>query len=175
MGLTNRERVLTALRHKEPDRVPIDFGGTRVSSIMAVTHAKLRKHMGLDHGRIRVDGPAQIVIEMEEDIRAAFDIDVRFVAHEPRQWREGHLVDGTPAELPAKFLPQPLEDGSEIIKDADGNAYMMKPAGGHWFDTVYPPLGNATHINEIDDKIEIIENFDTPYYHDMPYEDLAKF
>ena len=34
--MTSRERVLTALNHEEPDRVPIDLGGTVVSSIAKV-------------------------------------------------------------------------------------------------------------------------------------------
>lgn len=29
-----RERVLTALNHQEPDRIPIDLGATIVSSIV---------------------------------------------------------------------------------------------------------------------------------------------
>jgi uroporphyrinogen decarboxylase len=172
--MNHRERVLTTLRHQEPDRIPIDFGGTRVSSIMAVTYVKVRKQLGLGPGRIRVDGPAQIVIEMEEDVRQKFGADVLFIAHEPLHWRKGQLVDGTPVELPAGFLPKRLEDGSDVILDSDGNISMKRPAAGHWFDTVYPPLAAATQIHEIDAKIKTIENFDTPDYHDKPYEDLAK-
>ena len=171
--MNHRERVLTALQHKEPDRIPIDFGGTRVSSIMAVTYAKLRRHMGMDQGRIRVDGPAQIVIEMEEDIRKTFGGDVVFIAHEPLQWRQGRLVDGTPAEMPARFLPRLREDGSEVISGDDGNISLMRPSDGHWFDIVYPPLAAVTRVDEIEARLDIIENFDTPEYHDKPYPDLA--
>ena len=32
--MTSRERVLCALEHKEPDRVPISFGGTSTTSII---------------------------------------------------------------------------------------------------------------------------------------------
>ena len=32
--MTHRERVLTALSHRERDRVPIDLGATRDSSIV---------------------------------------------------------------------------------------------------------------------------------------------
>ena len=34
---TSRERVLESLNHKEPDRIPIDLGGTVMSGIMAET------------------------------------------------------------------------------------------------------------------------------------------
>jgi uroporphyrinogen decarboxylase len=141
---------------------------------MAVAYAKLRKHLGLNPGRIRVDGPAQIVIEMEEDIRKLFGSDVVFIAHEPQQWRKAHLVDGTPIEIPSRFLPKRLEDGSEVILDSKGNISLKRPAGGHWFDTVIPPLANATSPRDIETHIDTIEKFDTPDYHDKNYEQLAK-
>ena len=31
--MNSRERLLTALAHKEPDRIPFDLGGTLVSGI----------------------------------------------------------------------------------------------------------------------------------------------
>jgi uroporphyrinogen decarboxylase len=31
--MNSRERVITALNHEEPDRVPIDLGGTGISTI----------------------------------------------------------------------------------------------------------------------------------------------
>jgi len=33
-GMTSRERVLAALSHRQPDRVPLDLGGTRNSSMV---------------------------------------------------------------------------------------------------------------------------------------------
>ncbi len=33
MGMSSRQRVLVTINHKEPDRVPIDLGGTRNSTI----------------------------------------------------------------------------------------------------------------------------------------------
>ena len=43
--MNHRQRILTALRHQEPDRVPIDFGGTVDTTIQAVAYKKLRKHL----------------------------------------------------------------------------------------------------------------------------------
>jgi len=39
--MTPRERILTALEHRQPDRVPIDFGGHHSSGISAIAYAKL--------------------------------------------------------------------------------------------------------------------------------------
>ena len=42
-----RERVLTAIDHREPDRVPLDFGGTGVSSASEEMQLKIRQVLGL--------------------------------------------------------------------------------------------------------------------------------
>ena len=57
--MTSRERVLAAIRHQEPDRVPIDLGATAVSGIMAVYCNKLKTHLGIDEGQVRVYEPVQ--------------------------------------------------------------------------------------------------------------------
>lgn len=40
--MNSRERVLTALNHKEPEMVAIDFGGSKISGIMAVAITNLK-------------------------------------------------------------------------------------------------------------------------------------
>jgi hypothetical protein len=42
--MNHRQRVLTALQHQEPDRVPLDLGGTADSTVVAVAYRKLRAH-----------------------------------------------------------------------------------------------------------------------------------
>ena len=45
--MTSRERVVTALSHREPDRVPIDQGAMRSSGLMAIAYNRLKRHLGL--------------------------------------------------------------------------------------------------------------------------------
>ena len=45
--MNSRERVLLALNHREPDRVPIDFAGTGVSGICSQAYDDLRSCLGL--------------------------------------------------------------------------------------------------------------------------------
>jgi hypothetical protein len=40
--MTSRERVLRAINHQEPDRVPLDLGATRQSGISASAYHKLK-------------------------------------------------------------------------------------------------------------------------------------
>jgi uroporphyrinogen decarboxylase len=46
--MTHRERILTALGHRAPDRVPVDFGGTGTTTITAGAYRRLCAHLGLD-------------------------------------------------------------------------------------------------------------------------------
>ena len=43
--MTSRERVMAAVNHQVPDRVPVDLGGHRSSGIMAIAYSKLKKHL----------------------------------------------------------------------------------------------------------------------------------
>lgn len=44
--MTSRERVLTALNHEEPDRVPLFLGTSGVVSMLGSGYARLRRHLG---------------------------------------------------------------------------------------------------------------------------------
>ena len=44
---TSRERALESIEHREPDRVPVDLGGTVMSGIMAHALDRLRKYLKL--------------------------------------------------------------------------------------------------------------------------------
>ena len=72
--MNHRDRVLTALHHREPDRVPIDLGGTTDSTIMAVGYPALRKHLGLEPSITRVSDVCQHTALIQEDVRQALEL-----------------------------------------------------------------------------------------------------
>jgi len=45
--MTSRERIVRALNHEEPDRVPVDIGGGSSTSIVAEGYEKLKDHLGV--------------------------------------------------------------------------------------------------------------------------------
>ena len=45
--MTSRERVLAAINHQQPDRVPIDFGATGQTGISVCALYRLREYLGL--------------------------------------------------------------------------------------------------------------------------------
>ena len=48
--MTSRERILAAIEHRQPDKVPIDMGATPSSGISAIAYGNLKKHLGLAQG-----------------------------------------------------------------------------------------------------------------------------
>ncbi len=43
--MNSRERVQVALSHNEPDQVPLDMGGTTVTSVTQVAYVNLRAYL----------------------------------------------------------------------------------------------------------------------------------
>ena len=74
--MNSQERVLAALCHKEPDRVPIDFGGHRSSGIMAIAYAKLKQALGITSGDIYVYDIVQQLAIVEQEVLDALGVDV---------------------------------------------------------------------------------------------------
>ena len=46
--ISSRERVLQALNHKEPDRIPLDFGGCSQTGIQVNAYENLLAHLNID-------------------------------------------------------------------------------------------------------------------------------
>jgi len=157
-SLSHRERVLTALRHEEPDRVPIDLGGMRSTGIMGIAYNRLKEYLGIKGGRTRIYDVGQQLAKPELEVLETIGADVLPVPmHEPRSWWAGRLPDGSPCEYPDYFKPETLPDGSKVIRDEEGRIVSKMPKGGYYFDGVYHPLENVETIEELDDY-----NFYTP-------------
>jgi uroporphyrinogen decarboxylase len=172
--MNHRDRVLTALRHQEPDRVPLDFGGTVDSTISALSYQSLRVALGLKPTITCVQDIYQYTAVIEDDVRQVFGVDTTPVFDLPTEWRAGRLSDGSPARFPARFQPQRQEDGSQVVFDDLGTVVLKMPAGGYYFDPVHSPLAGATSVRDIDRTMDQIESYDKPAHLDTSYEELAQ-
>ena len=74
--MTSRERVRTTLAHREPDRVPVDFGGTTVTGMHALVVERLRAHYGLDRRPVTVPVPYNMLGLIEDDLAMAMGLDL---------------------------------------------------------------------------------------------------
>lgn len=76
--MTHTERVLAALSHEQPDRVPIDLGGTVNSSIVVEGYERLKQHFGID-AESKICHRMMRVVDVDERILRLLDIDTRAV------------------------------------------------------------------------------------------------
>jgi uroporphyrinogen decarboxylase len=72
-----RERILTALNHREADRVPFDLGSCQVTGIHSVAYRNLRKALGLPEIEIELCDAIQQLALPDDDFIAHFKIDTR--------------------------------------------------------------------------------------------------
>jgi hypothetical protein len=72
----SRECVRATLDHRQPDQLPIDFGGTAVTGIHVSVVAALRDHYGLEQRPVKVHEPYQMLGLVEDDLKQALGVDV---------------------------------------------------------------------------------------------------
>ena len=142
--MTGRERIRSAIEHKEPDRVPVDFGSTPSSGISAIAYSNLIKYMELDDLPVRVYDVVQQLAEPDDQILDLFEIDVidvgRVYNTDLSRWHGTVLANGHTAWYPDWFHPKQQEDSSWKAFDKIGRYIARMPAGGTFFDQVYFPF-----------------------------------
>ena len=141
--MNSRERVLFAIAHREPDRVPVDLGATPSSGISAVAYGRLKAHLGMAGGRTRVYDVVQQLAQPEDAILDRFGIDAvdigRAFNDRDADWVDAALPDGQGAQYPAWFRPERQPDGAWVARAPDGVEIARMPAGGAFFDqTCFP-------------------------------------
>ena len=124
--MTHRERVQAAVSHELPDRVPIDLGSTRDSSIVVEGYRRLAAHFGVP-GDAPYTSRMMRVVDMDERVLRALDIDVR-----------GIFPGGPPDEL----------IGDDGYRDEWG-VERVRPAGSYYYDQLHFPLSGQITVADI--------------------------
>jgi uroporphyrinogen decarboxylase len=75
--MNSRERLLAALDHREPDRIPIDLGSTQVTGIHVVAYCRLREYLGLPRVEPRMCDTIQQLALPDDDVMERLGIDIR--------------------------------------------------------------------------------------------------
>ena len=76
--MTHRERVMRAVNHQKPDRVPLDVGACFTSSIAKNAYQNLIQYLGIDADTVIIRKWANVV-KPDEKVLKYFDIDTRMV------------------------------------------------------------------------------------------------
>jgi uroporphyrinogen decarboxylase len=134
--MTSRERVIRALNHQIPDRVPIDLGGFQ-TGIHQKAYAELLSHLSLTED-ITILDPVQQLAKPSEEILKRLRVDIRYIcAHGPDDFKGG--------------IEQNTRDGRlwHDLKDEFGVVWSMPDDQGLYMDISHHPLASAT-IADID-------------------------
>ncbi len=142
MSLSHRERVIRALSHQEPDRIPFDLGSTANSSIHMVAYQKLKAHFGVDAEDVIIHKIMQTAM-VHEPVLQALDIDLRSV---------GPGTSDSKPDIPV---------GEDGYQDEWGIVRRKPPASLYYDLTVCPLAGSIT--------LQDVVNFPVPDPHDPGY------
>ncbi len=141
--MNSRDRVLTALRHQESDKVPIDFSGHRSSGISAIAYRRLRDHLGMPNKPVRVYDIVQQLAVVDDDVLDRFGIDTielgRGFSLRDEDWANWTLPDGTPCQVPVWCLPE-REQQRWVLRSRTGRVSAQMPDGALYFETAYYPF-----------------------------------
>ncbi len=142
--MTSRERVLAAIAHREPDRVPLDIGATPSSGISAIAYERLIRHLDLPGARTLVYDVVQQVAQPEEAVLDMFGADVLDVGRafndRPGDWYPVTLPTGQRVYWPDWFHPE-AAGGRLEYRDEQGALIATMPEGATFFDqAVFPYL-----------------------------------
>lgn len=130
--MESRQRLVTALCHKEPDRVPIDLGGASVSLIHQNAHGKLADYLGIEDPQDRIHNLMTMCVYVDERIKQRFGADVELIQPgKPDAWE---LV---------------IDKDTKKWTDDWGCVYK-KPEGVMYYEWDYQPLADAETISDID-------------------------
>jgi len=142
--MTSRERVLAAIAHREPDKVPIDLGAMRSTGITAVAYGNLKRYLGLTGGTTDVYDVVQQLAQPEDPILDYFEADVidlgRAFLTAGRDWKDFTLPDGSAAKIPASAGFEPDGEGGWVVRSPDGTPLGSMPKGAYYLSQIHFPL-----------------------------------
>jgi hypothetical protein len=159
----SRLRLQETLAHRQPDRIPIDIGGSAVTGIHVSCVAALRDYYGLEKRPVKIHEPYQMLGFVEEDLRKAMGLDVTGVF--PRNtmfgfpnsaWREWDFRGLT--VLVSEEFQSTVEPNGDILIHPEGDRSAppsgRMPVGSAFFDTIIrqPPFDEES-LN-IEDNLE---------------------
>lgn len=132
--MNSRQIVNDTLNHRQPERIPIDFGGTGLTGMHVSCIEKLRDYYGLEKRSVKVIDPFQMLGSIDDDLRKYIGADVLAVnigytlfGFRNENWKEWRTPWGQVVLVAENFNTRVDEKGDIFIY----------PQG----DTTAPPSG----------------------------------
>ncbi len=144
--MNSAQRVAAALDHRQPDRIPIDFGGHPCSGMHVTCVAALRERYGLAKRPVKVHEPYQMLGWIDDDLKDALGIDVAGVPARntmfgfPNEgWRDWRTPWGLEVQVPERFRTTVDASGDLLIYpegDLKAPPSGRMPKSGYFFDAI---------------------------------------
>jgi uroporphyrinogen decarboxylase len=148
--MNSRERLKLSLNHKEPDRIPIDLGGFRDSSISAIAYNKLRKKLGINDGLARMYDFIMQLVYPEQEVLDLFHVDTidagRGFLKSDDFWRQWTLNNDSKCLTPKYLNIEINNDSTVLLKNKEGLILGKKPKNSLYVDIAYCVYGNLNKI-----------------------------
>lgn len=133
--MNSRERVLTTLNHKEPDRIPFDLGGTYVTGINAKAYKNLREFLRLPQINAAMMDMNQQIVWVDDDVVEKLRVDVKNIS----------------VHFPTSYRPKIVDGGDYIYYyDEFKLGWRMPKEGGFYYDLFYHPLEGNISESDVD-------------------------
>jgi Uroporphyrinogen decarboxylase (URO-D) len=146
MTMTSRERLDAALRHRQPDRIPVDFNGTAVTGMHVKCVIGLREHYGLEKRLVKVHEPYQMLGWIDDDLQQVLGIDIEGVygpdtmfGYRNENWTPWRMDDGTEVLMSGNFQTAKDANGDTLVfpgGDRSAPPSGRLPRNGFFFDTI---------------------------------------
>lgn len=130
--MKSRQRVLCAVNHQVPDRMPIDLGMNTSTGISAFAYWNLRKYLGMELDSVEIHDCVQILARVEEDILQKFHCDCILLKPHPKKTRLWGPKGDYLFRVPEYFRPQKQPNGDWNIRF--NGQFMRMPESSYFFD-----------------------------------------
>ncbi|OIO93527.1 MAG: hypothetical protein AUK03_08095 [Anaerolineae bacterium CG2_30_64_16] len=139
--MNSRERLLTTLDHREPDRVPFDLGSTQVTGIHIVAYRALRDRLELRLVTPTLCDNVQGLALPDDDLLDQLRVDVRGL----------FPLNSHNDAVDARMRREPKGDGEEVEAFIDewGILQHRPYPDGLYFTAVRHPLAGAITVDDV--------------------------
>ena len=139
--MNGRERILAALDHQEPDRVPFDLGSTQVTGIHTVAYRALRDRLELTLVPPTLCDHIQGLALPEDDLLERLGVDVRGL----------FPLNSHNDSVDAHIRRESKSSGEEVEAFVDewGMIQHRLYPDGLYFTVVHHPLEGAITVNDV--------------------------
>lgn len=161
--MTSKERVRASIEHRQPDQLPMDFGGCFITGIHCSVVEQLRDAYGLEKRPVKVCEPYQMLGLVEDDLKEAMGIDIESIfpnrtifGFVNENWKEYQTWWGQTVLVSEHFQVDEKSDGTYIYPKGDRSVPPSghMPKTGYFFDTIVRPQDYDEDDLKLEENLE---------------------